>query len=97
MNDAPEYYEALKRAVEKMHECKAVHIGAEPVREYFRDELVWDGRVEIFALTDHPKATRAYAWGYEDEGKTKYIAVLEIPPVQDSRSAVRVAIASGRV
>ena len=96
MNDTPEYFAALKRAVESMHECKAVHIGGEPLREYFRDELVWEGRVEIFSLTGHPKATIAYGWGYKDGDETKYVSVLQIPPVENPRTAVRVAIASGK-
>jgi hypothetical protein len=96
MTEHDKYLDALRGVVESLHECKAIHIGNEPVREYFRDEIVWDGRVEVFALTGHPKASTAYGWGYEDGGETKYVTVLEIPPVEDARTAVRVAITSGR-
>ncbi len=96
MTEDQSYIDALKGAVESLHECKATHIGGEAVKEFFRDELVWDGRVEFFALTGHPKALRAYAWSYKDGEETKYVSVLEIPPVDSARNAVRVAIASGR-
>jgi hypothetical protein len=37
----------LKEAAETMHRCKAVHVGSEPVIELFRDQIAWDGVVEI--------------------------------------------------
>ncbi len=62
----------------------------------FRDETVWKGDVEVFALHGHAKAMRTYAWSYdEDGGKKSFIAVLELPPVNSAVTAVRAAIASG--
>jgi len=53
------------------------------------------GDVEVFDLTGHPKAKRAYAWshvhGKNDEGE-RFVAVLEIPPVESALTAVRVQI-----
>ena len=37
--------------------------------------------VESLVLTGHPKATRAYGWAYDAGKETRYMAVLEIPPV----------------
>jgi hypothetical protein len=54
-------------------------------------------RVEVFTITNHPKAKRAYAWGYANEasgGKYDFVIVLEIPPVTSPETAVRVAIAA---
>jgi hypothetical protein len=83
-----EYLERSKLAVEHLHQCSAVH-------ETFRGQTVWQGEVEVFDITGHPKANRAYAWnhreGPNDEGE-RFVAVLEIPPVQDAQSAVKVAI-----
>jgi len=56
---------------------------------------VWEGVVESFALTGHPKAKRCYAWSYQDNGETQYVNVLEIPPVVSAKTAVQAAIVSG--
>jgi hypothetical protein len=53
------------------------------------------GRREVFDLTGHPKAKRCYAWSHLDganDERTRFVAVLEIPPVDSAVSAVRVQI-----
>lgn len=62
--------------------------------EAFRNQKVWEGVVESFALTGHPKAKRCYAWSYQDKGETQYVTALEIPPVESPITAVRAAIAA---
>ena len=32
----------------------------------FGDKTVWEGVVESFAITGHPKAKRCYAWSFLD-------------------------------
>lgn len=86
--------EKLRDAIETMHRCKAVHLASEVVIELFRGEVAWDGVVETFDLTGHPKAKRCHAWSYEDKGETQFVTVLELPPVDSPESAVRVAIAA---
>lgn len=92
------YLAELKRAVELTHGCSALHNGTVPVREFFQGKLIWDGEVEVYDLTGHPKATRCYAWGYPEEngkpGQIEAITVLELPPVTSPLTAVRAAIAS---
>ena len=79
-----------------MHNCEAAHERSAPVKEMFGTETVWEGVVESFALSRHPKAKRCYAWSFEDDdGETRYIGVLELPPVESPNTAVRAAIASG--
>jgi hypothetical protein len=78
-----------------MHKCKAVHERSVPIVEMFGDKVVWEGVVESFLISKHPKANRCYAWSYQDNGETQYINVLEIPPVVSPQTAVRAAIASG--
>lgn len=87
----------IQRAVEAMHECKAQHERSIPIVEMFGKQKAWEGVVESFALSGHPKAKRCYAWGFEDDnGEHQFIAVLELPPVDSPNGAVRAAIASGQ-
>ena len=85
----------LRLAVEHLHNCGATHRSTVPVHEVVRGRTVWQGDVEVFDLIGHPKAKRCYAWshwdGAEDE-PTRFVAVLEIPPVVSAETAVRVQI-----
>jgi hypothetical protein len=87
--------ENLRTAIEAMHGCKATHERSALIVEKFNKQTVWEGIVESFALTGHPKAKRCYAWSYQDNGETQYVNVLEIPPVVSPQTAVQAAIASG--
>ena len=90
-----EYIERVKLAVEHLHKCAAIYRVPVPVHEIFRGETVWQGDVEVFDLTGHPKAKRAYAWSHLDgknDERTRFVAVLEIPPVESAETAVRVQI-----
>ena len=48
----------LREAVEVMHKCKAQHEKSVPLVELFGDKTVWEGVVESFAITEHPKTKR---------------------------------------
>lgn len=89
-----EYIERVKLAVEHLHKCSAVHVATVPVHEKFQGKTAWQGKVEVFDLTGHSKAKRCYGWSYDDAGKTEYVTVLELPPVDSAQTAVKVAIAS---
>lgn len=57
--------------------------------------MIWSGDVEVFGLSGHAKAKRAYAWGYSGENpKWEITTVLEIPPVTSPETAVKIAIAA---
>jgi hypothetical protein len=87
----------LQRAVEQMHSCQAKHVGSETVKEVFRGKTVWQGIVETFEPSGHPQAKRCYAWGHlegDKDERTRFVVVLELPPVDSARKAVRVAIVS---
>ncbi len=76
-----------------MHGCKAVHVSTVPVKETFDGQTVWEGEVEVFNVSGHPRAFQCYAWAYQgDDGRTKYTAVLRLPPVQSPQDAVKAAI-----
>ena len=95
MTNKQDYLARLQTAVQHLHGCAAVHRETVPVHEVFRGETVWQGDVEVYDLTGHPKAKRAYAWshleGKNDEGE-RFVAVLEIPPVDSAKKAVQVQI-----
>jgi hypothetical protein len=82
-------------AVSQLHNCGAVHRRTVPVHEVFRGNTVWNGRVEVFDLNGHPKAKRAYAWSHPEgpgDQDERFVAVLEIPPVVDAKTAVQISI-----
>jgi hypothetical protein len=88
-----EYIERLQVAIRQLHKCDAEHAGTEPVKEVFRGETVWEGDVEIFTVTGHPRAKRAYAWSVnKNTPQEKLTAVLEIRPVKSALDAVKVSI-----
>jgi hypothetical protein len=90
-----DYIARLQVAVSQLHGCGAVYRETVPVHEVFRGQTVWQGEVEVFDLTGHPKAKRAYGWshreGKDDQGE-RFVAVLEIPPVVSPITAVRASI-----
>lgn len=93
--DKANYLARLQVAVEQLHKCGALHRETVPVHEVFQGQTVWQGEVEVFDLTGHPKAKRAYAWshreGPNDQGE-RFVAVLEVPPVVSPITAVRASI-----
>ena len=90
-----DYLEQVQIAVSQLHNCGATWRETVPVHEVLRGETVWQGDVEVFGLTGHPKAKRCYAWSHLDgkhDERTRFVAVLEIPPVESAETAVRVQI-----
>lgn len=90
-----EYIERLQLTINHLHKCGSRHLESMPVHEVFRGQTVWDGIVEVFALVDHPKAKKCYAWshkeGKDDQGE-RIVTVLELPPVESPLTAVRASI-----
>lgn len=86
------YIERLQQAIRDLHGCESTHVESVPVRETHRGQTVWDGTVEVFDLIGHSKARRCYAWAHAQDGGSRYIAVLQIPPVTSPTTAVRAAI-----
>jgi hypothetical protein len=86
-----DYYARLQAVIMRLHKCGAIWHESIPVKEIFNGQTLWDGEVEVFDLFDHPRAKRCYAWTYDEP--EKFITVLELPPVTDAQSAVRVGVA----
>jgi hypothetical protein len=95
MESSHQYIDRLQVAIQHLHNCGAVWRETVPVHEVFQGKTIWEGDVEVFDLNGHPKAKRAYAWAHldgKDDSQTRYVAVLEIPPVESAITAVRASI-----
>jgi hypothetical protein len=90
-----EYLQNLKEAVTALHGCDCMHSGTSRVVEFWEGRKVFDGNVETFTLSAHPKACEAFAWAYNNGTEPQYVAVLAIPPIETPSDAVRAAIKSG--
>ncbi len=79
--------------IRHLHKCEATHLETVPVKEVFRGQTVWGGDVEVFSVTGHSRANKAYAWSSKQgTPEEKFTAVLEIPPVDSPQRAVQVSI-----
>ena len=90
-----EYLERLKMVVEQLHNCSARYLMTVPIHEKFQGKTVWKGEVEVFELTGHPKAKRAYGWSHldkPDDSAERFVTVLELPPVESALTAVKASI-----
>lgn len=94
MNKA-DYIARLQVAISQLHNCGAVWRATVPVHEVFNGQTVWQGDVEVFNLSGHPRANTCYGWSHLDGAKDereRFVAVLEIPPVDSPQKAVQVQI-----
>lgn len=92
-----DYIQSLRQAIKRLHGCDSTYLESVPIEETFQGKTVWKGIVEVFELTGHPKAKRCYAWSHIDGPKDadrRFMAVLELPPVDSPRKAVQAAIVS---
>ena len=92
-----DYIARVQVTIMQLHNCGATWRESVPVKEVFRGETLWNGDVQVFDLTGHPKAKRAYGWSHPDGDDNKgerFVTVLEIPPVASPETAVKMAIYS---
>jgi hypothetical protein len=86
----------LQDVIRKLHGCFAKHVETVPVKETFRGETVWEGKVEVFDI-DHPRTDRIYAWSHDTddpENPRRHVTVLHIPPATTPLRAVQASIVS---
>ena len=81
----------MQTTIQHLHKCGAVYRETVPVREVFNGKTIWEGDVEVFDLTEHPKAKCCYGWNHGEP--EEFITILELPPVTDAPSAVKVGVA----
>ena len=86
------HLDELRDVIKRLHGSEASHVETVPVKEVFQGQTVWEGEVEVFNIRGHPKAKRCYAWAHATDKGERYVAVLELPPVDSARTAVRAAI-----
>jgi len=89
------YLQNLSEAVASLHGCNCSHSGTSRVIEFYDGQKVFDGDVETFTLSGHPKASEAFAWAFHNGTQPQYLAVLKVPPIENPSDAVRAAIAAG--
>ena len=97
MANKQDYLDRLQVTLQQLHNCGAVHVATVPVTEIFQGKTLWQGEVEVFDLQGHPKAKRAYGWSHpegDDNKSERFVTVLEIPPVNSPKMAVKMAIYS---
>ncbi len=90
-----DYIDEIRAVFLSLHGCSAKYIETVPVLEEFQGQTVWQGHVEVFELTGHPKAKIGYGWGHStgtDDQDRRYITVLELPPVDSPQTAVKAGI-----
>lgn len=89
------YIDELRSTIRRLHQCEASHTRTEAVKEVINGQVLWDGRVEVFALLGHDRALRCYAWGHiNDAQQWEVTTVLAIPPVISGSTAVLAAVAA---
>jgi hypothetical protein len=87
----------LQDVIHKLHGVKATHVETVPVKETFRGQTVWEGKVEVFDLQDHPTASRIYAWSHDTDDPNnpkRHVTVLHLPPAITPLRAVQASIVS---
>jgi len=85
------YIERLQMVIQQLHNCGTTWCESVPVKEVFKGKIIWQGDVEVFDLTAHPKAKRCYGWSYGEP--EQFITILELPPVDSAAAAVKVGVA----
>lgn len=85
-----ENIERLQVVIRHLHKCEASHLRSVHVKEVFEGKTVWEGDVEVFALTGHPVAHCLYGWSYGDP--EEFITILKLPPVDSPEKAVKLAL-----
>ncbi len=94
------YITKLQNAIQYLYHCDSKHVGTIAVTERFLAfgcDTLWQGEVEVFEISGHAKARRAYAWLHRVEGEQRqlrYVAVLEVEPITSAEEAVKAAIAA---
>jgi hypothetical protein len=96
-----DYVARLQNAIRQLNDCESKYIERMLISESFQSfkhNIIWEGEVAVFELRGHPKAKRAYAWCCASAAnETRYVVVLEIPPVNSPQTAVQAAIAAAIV
>jgi hypothetical protein len=85
----------LQTAFKRAYGVEAVHVESVPVIDTFRDQIAWEGIVDVFDIKGHPDVKRGYGWPYTiEDGEIQYTTVLGKIPINSPLGAVRAFIRS---
>lgn len=87
-----DYLEELRDAIHRLHGLESEYVETVEVVEEFEGRTMWEGDVSVFKVSGHPQTDIAYAWRDHQHDKTRYVAVLKLPPVESPQLAVRAAV-----
>lgn len=94
MPDKLQRIKFLQVAIEVWYKCDAKHLKTVWVDEKFQGASIWQGDVEVFSVTGHPKANVCYAWMHHGEDdNTHPVILLNKFPINSPETAVRASIA----
>lgn len=82
------YHAALCHVILKRYHCEAAHLATRTVCQYFEGYGIWEGDIELFAVTGYPKAKLCYAWAERHHGDWRAITVLRTPEARSAVAAV---------
>jgi len=91
-----QYIECLQRVIKQLHKCDSTWLESVAVHEVFNGQTDWEGTVEVFALSGHPKAKRVYGWHHREgpnDQVDRFVTVLELWPVNSPQAAVKAVAA----
>jgi len=88
MDDQQEQITRLERIISQRHGSPAEHIRSVSICEKVKGKIIWQGIVEVFRLTRHPKTNRCFAWNSPDSDEC-VMTVLGISPVVGPATAVQ--------
>ena len=90
-----DYIAELRATIRRLHRCEASHTRTEEVKQVIDGRILWEGKVEVFALLGHDDALRCYAWGNVNaDARWEVTTVLAIPPIVSAETAVLAAVAA---
>jgi hypothetical protein len=94
----PNHLARLQDAIRRLNGCESRYLETVSVSESvsgFKGNTAWQGEVAVFEIYGHTQAKRAYAWSSTLPNKeTRYVVVLEVPPIKCPRTAVQAALAA---
>ena len=92
-----DYIARLQNAIWHLNDCESKYVRSVTVTEPtvgFPTSSRIEREVAVFEICDHPQAKRAYAWSYQAGDNSRFVVVLEIPPITSPETAVEAAIAA---
>ena len=79
------YLKELQDVIRRLHGVESEHVESIAVKETFQGTTVWEGKVEVFELYDHPETDKLYAWIHETDDPNNWnvrIGIILFSPDQ---------------